>query len=138
MKIIITEEQFKLLKEQQETYTGQEVAQYIIDVTPDDNDVPDYFLTKFILPNDGWTIQEIDLNELLESDPSFKEYYESGEIRYEYDEVDPSGLDNYLVVYNGELLDGYSRASEKLNNGETYAYGFVLNKANNNLDKTHE
>lgn len=127
MKIIITEEQLKtIIRERRETHTGKEVAQHIIDITPEEDNIPYFYINKYIIPNDGWAVEKIDLNNLLETDPSFKEYYESGEVRYDDDDVNPDGIDNYLVVYNGELLDGYSRATTKLNNGEAYAYAFVL------------
>lgn len=110
-------------------YSGRNVANHIINITPDDNDIPDYFIEKFILPN-SFTIKKINLNQLLETDPSFKDYFESGEERYEQDEQNPNDLNNELVIFNGELLDGYSRASYLLRSGTDEAYAFV-NVTNN-------
>jgi len=111
------------------TFTGDEVAQYIEDITPEESDVPDYFIDKFIKPNDGWELKEIKLKDLLK-DRDFKEYYNSGEERYDEYEVDPDDLYNDLVVYKGTLLDGYSRASKMLRDGEKTAGAYVLESQN--------
>lgn len=110
--------------EKTKTYSGKQVAKHIINITPDRSDVPDYFINKFILPN-KFTRKIVNINELLQSDPDFKAYYESGEERYDQDEEDPNDLDLEIVVFNGELLDGYSRASQLLRSGDDEAYAFV-------------
>jgi len=107
------------------TFTGDEVAQYIEDITPEESDVPDHFIDKFIKPNDGWELKQIKLKDLLK-DRDFKDYYNSGEERYDEYEVDPNDLYNDLVVYKGTLLDGYSRASKMLRDGEKTAGAYVL------------
>jgi hypothetical protein len=107
------------------TYTGDEVAQYIEDITPEESDIPDYFIDKYIKPNDGWQLKQIKLKDLLK-DKDFKEYYNSGEERYDEYEVDPNDLYNDLVVYKGQLLDGYSRAAKMLRDGEKTAGAYVL------------
>ena len=56
------------------TFTGQEVADHIEYITPEESDVPDYFIDKFILPNDGWKNKPIKLKDLLK-DKDFKDYY---------------------------------------------------------------
>lgn len=107
------------------TYTGDEVAQHIEDITPEESDIPDYFIDKYIRPNDGWKLEQIRLKDLLK-DKDFKEYYDSGEERYDDYEVNADDLYNELVVYKGQLLDGYSRAARMLRNGEKKAGAFVL------------
>lgn len=107
------------------TFTGEEVAQHIKDITPEESDIPDYFIDEFIKPNDGWVLKQINLKELL-NDKNFKEYYDSGDERYEDEEVNADDLYNDLVVYNGELLDGYSRAAKMIRSGEKVAGAFVL------------
>jgi hypothetical protein len=109
------------------TYSGEEVAQHIEDITPEESDIPDYFINKYIKPNDGWKLMAVDLKKLLKTDKDFAEYYKSGEIRYDDDEVNEWDLDQELVVYKGELLDGYSRASAMLKRGDRKASAFVLN-----------
>ena len=110
------------------TYSGKEVAQHIKDITPEESDIPDYFINKYIKPNNGWKIEQVDLKKLLKTDKDFAEYYKSGDIRYEDDEVSEWDLDQELVVYKGELLDGYSRASAMLRRGDRKANAFVLDK----------
>ena len=47
------------------------------------------------------------------------------EDRYEYDDLDSEGLNQELVVVDGQLLDGYNRASVLLNRGDDYAEAYV-------------
>ena len=108
------------------TYSGEEVAQHIEDITPEESDIPDYFINKYIKPNDGWKLMAVDLKKLLKTDKDFAEYYKSGEVRYEDGEVSEWDLDQELVVYKGELLDGYSRASAMLKRGDRKASAYVL------------
>lgn len=107
-------------------YTGKEVAKHIIDITPDDSNIPDYFIDKYIKPNDNWVLKLVDLKDLLETDESFVEYYNSKEQRYNEDEFNEDDLEQEIVVYKGILLDGYSRVSTMLNNGDDKTYGYVL------------
>lgn len=106
------------------TYSGDEVADYIEEITPEESDIPDYFIDTYIRPNDGWELKQIKLKDLLK-DKDFKEYYNSGEERYDEYEVDPDDLYNDLVVYKGQLLDGYSRASKMLRDGEKTAGAYI-------------
>lgn len=118
-------------------YTGKQVNQHIIDITPEESDLPDYFMNNYIKDR-KFIIEEINLNDLLNSDESFKEYFESGEQRYDEDDVDYRDLENELVVVDGILLDGYSRATQLLNNGETTAYAYVaLQNTNEAKDKNY-
>ena len=118
-------------------FTGDEVAQHIEDITPDESDIPDYFIDKFIKPNDGWELKQIKLKDLLK-DRDFKGYYNSGEERYDEYEVDPNDLYNDLVVYKGKLLDGYSRASKMLRDGEKTAGAYVLESNSTNESLVNE
>ena len=116
----------EFITEKYNTYTGDEVAHHIEYITPDDSDIPDYFIDKYIRPNDGWVLKAVDLKKLLKTDKDFAEYYKSGEVRYEDDEVNDFDLDQELVVYKGTLLDGYSRASAMLRRGDRRAAGYIL------------
>jgi predicted DNA-binding transcriptional regulator YafY len=104
-------------------YSGKQVNQHIKDITPEESDLPDYFMKKMIQPR-KFRIEKINLKDLLK-DSSFKEYYDSKEKRYDDDEVSPRDLDLELVVVDGELMDGYSRASELLRRGEKEADAYV-------------
>ena len=115
----------KKTQELKESWTGQEVADHIRHITPDDSDIPDYFIDQYVLPNDGWQNKPIKLKNLLK-DRDFKAYYKSGEERYDEYEVSGDDLYQELVVYKGQLLDGYSRAARMLRNGEKTAGAFVI------------
>ena len=112
-------------------YSGDEVAQHIIDITPGEHDVPDYFISEFIRPN-KFKREMINIRNLLTSDPEFKEYFDSGEVRYDDTAVNIQNLRNEIVVFNGKLLDGYSRVSKLLNAGDDYTWGFVNDSVNEN------
>lgn len=121
------EESVTVIKESTDNkvYSGAYVNNYIKDITPDDSETPTWFMNKLIKPR-KFKLETVKLNDLLYSDPSFKEFYENNdEDRYDFDEVDPNDLFNYIVVVDGELLDGYSRASTLLKNGERETQGFV-------------
>jgi len=110
-------------------WSGKEVNQHIKDITPEASDIPDYFMDKFI-KHRNFKMQEVDLKNLLQTDPSFKEYFDSGEERYGDDNYSdympyPDEINNELVVVDGVLLDGYNRASELLRRGENTAVAFV-------------
>ena len=93
-----------------EEFSGTEIWNYIVEITDDESMVPTGFKKKvtsntFIL-NDNY-----DLNDLIKSDIDFKNYYESGEERYEDEEKMYDELTQPIVIVDGELIDGYSRAS---------------------------
>lgn len=135
-KIIITESDLKkIIKRvitESQKYSGEYVAKHIINITPNESDIPDYFIEKFIIPN-SFRIQKINLSKLLETDPSFKEYFDSGEERYDQDEQDYNDIYQEITVFNGTLLDGYSRVSYLLRRGKNETYGFV--NITNNIKK---
>ena len=106
-----------------ENTSGEDVWNHIVGITPEEDDIPWGFQDK--IENKNFKETKIDLKKLLKSDPDFKEYYNSGEERYDQDEVDSFDVYNELVVVDGELLDGYSRASRLLRQGEKKANAFV-------------
>ena len=75
--------------------------------------------------------ENVDLNKLLESDPDFKAAHEARNeagglaSRYKGQELSNEELDQPVTVIDGELIDGYSRASELLSQGESEAGGYV-------------
>jgi len=111
------------IKEAEVTKSGNEVWEHVVSATPEIDDVPTGFEDQ--IKGREFTSTEVDLNSLLETDPDFKAYYEGGERRYAEEEVSESELQSEIVVVDGELLDGYSRASELLRRGETQANAFV-------------
>jgi len=110
--------------------TAEEIADYISGITPDSSDVPDYFLTQVLKSEKTFKLQKISIEDLLASDPSLAEYVESGEERYGDEEENeyqpsPNELNNPIVVFDGEVIDGYSRVATHYQNGEDLIYGYV-------------
>ena len=108
------------------TFMGNHVWNHIKSITPDEDDIPWGFKDR-IRNSEFENVDNFDLESLLQTDPDFKEYYESGDERYDYemDDIDPSDIHNEIVVVDGELLDGYSRAATLLRNGEKTTNAFV-------------
>jgi hypothetical protein len=108
------------------TFMGNHVWNHIKSITPDEDDIPWGFKDR-IRNSEFENVDNFDLESLLQTDSDFKEYYESGDERYDYemDDIDPSDIHNEIVVVDGELLDGYSRAATLLRNGEKTTNAFV-------------
>jgi hypothetical protein len=116
-----------------EKVSGENVWNHIVSITPEEDDIPWGFQDK--IEGNNFKETKVDLKKLLKTDPDFAEYYKGGEERYDQDEIDEFDVYYELVVVDGELLDGYSRASRLLRNGEKKANAFV-NEAYKN-SKTH-
>lgn len=108
----------------EQTFMGNFVWNHVKDITPDEDDVPWGFKDK-IRNAEFENVPNFNLESLLKTDPDFREYYESDDVRYAEDEVDPRDIELEIVVVDGELLDGYSRAATLLRNGEKTTNAFV-------------
>lgn len=104
-------------------FTGKEVAEYIREISEEGGE-PDFFIDEYVLPN-NFKRDRIDLFEVLEKDPDFKAYFDSGESRYEEDEIDIDDLNLPVVIFNDILIDGYSRSSVNLRNGDSIVSAYV-------------
>lgn len=116
--------------ESMDIMTAEEIADYISRITPDSSDVPDFFIKQVLKSEKTFKLQKISIEDLLASDPSLAEYVESGEERYGDEEENeyrpsPNELDNPIVVFDGEVIDGYSRVATHYQNGEDLIYGYV-------------
>ena len=118
--------------------SGEAVWNHIVSITPDEEDIP-WGFEKIIKQNSFIPIDDFDLRSLLTTDPDFKQFYEHNKdneyFRYDPSEVNSNELDQEIVVVNGELLDGYSRAATKLANGETKTNAFVASKGTIKIDE---
>jgi hypothetical protein len=96
--------------------TADQINRYMSEVTPDESDVPDYFMSLIKKSGKKFELKTVKIKDLLDADKSLEEYVLSGEIRYgengesEYEPFEDE-LDNPIVVFNGEVVDGYSRTS---------------------------
>lgn len=125
MKIIITEEQYNLIKDKANCLSPKRISKYIEEITPDKDMVPHYFLKVIKESKKKFCKTKLKIEDLLRSDADLREYVESGEKRYEDDDVDISDLDFPIVVLNGEVLDGYSRIAQHIDNGFDDIIGYV-------------
>jgi len=128
MKILINEKQLKNIIKEESLIKGSIVWRHIKDITPDKEMIPNGF-KKDIINRKFKNVDDFDMESLLKTDPDFKEYYDyGGEDRYDVDDVNPSDISNEIVVVDGILLDGYSRVSTLLRNGEKTTYAYVATK----------
>ena len=111
----------------------QEVANYIEEITPNEEDIPHFFISKILESNKMFELKKFSIDELLRSDSDLKQFVEASIkddwSRYSYDsdenyEPNPEELQNPIVVLEGEVLDGYSRVLEHVRAGEDYIWAY--------------
>jgi hypothetical protein len=108
---------------EEEMMSGQEIADYIEEITPDESDIPDFFISQVLKSKKKFVKKRVKISEVLAADPDVKTYVDSGEERYGEDsesDYEPhwKDLENPIVIFNGEVIDGYSRLSAKFHAGE--------------------
>jgi len=115
------------------TFSGRDIVNYIVSLTPDEDMVVESWLTEYVLPN-TWELKTISLSQVLK-DLAFKEYWEATkseeDLRYN-EELEELTFEDYvqpIVLYQDKketlLIDGYSRATRHLWNNETYIKAYV-------------
>ena len=118
--------------------SGKEVAEYIINITPDEAYIPDYYLYKYV-KNNNWILKRIPISEVLK-DPDVVQNFEEFEkqleqdpdylYRYDQDEVDVEELFLPIVFYDDGneviLIDGFSRTRMHYELGEKSILAYVL------------
>ena len=108
--------------------TSTEINNYIKELTPDEDNIPDHFLYLIKKSKKKFDLKRVDINSLLQNDLGLKEYVLSNKPRYDkYSDHTPESDDVYqpIVVFNNEVVDGYSRVSTLYNNGETQVDAWV-------------
>jgi hypothetical protein len=110
--------------------SSNEIIDYIKYITPSESDIPDYFLSLIEKSNKNFKLKKLSIKKLMTQDISLKDYIESKEDRYgddlEGDYIpDYNELENPIVVFNGEVIDGYSRTATHYHNGDDTIYGYV-------------
>ena len=114
-----------------QTMSSKEICDYITSITPDESDVPDYFFDLIKKSNKQFVLKNVKIQDLLDSDPSLKEYVEAGEDRYgdsredTVHEPEEDDIDNPIVVFNGEVMDGYNRTLVHVLRGEEYINAYT-------------
>jgi hypothetical protein len=109
-------------------YTAKEVSDYIKEIsdTPE-TDIPDYYLDIIKREKPQFVLKTLKIKDLLAKDKSLEEYVLSGEDRYENSDYEPhwKDLENPIVVFKGEVIDGYNRTATKYRNGEEEIEAYV-------------
>ena len=125
MKSIKT--RFEEFLNEETTYSAKEMISYIKGLETPENDVPDYYFDLIKKANAKFVIKTVNIEELLKQDKSLKEYVDSKEDRYEDSEYPPleDELRNPIVIFNGEVIDGYNRTSKSYHNGEKTIEAYV-------------
>jgi hypothetical protein len=123
-----------LLREEEyenKTFTGEEIADYIAHITPDNSNIPVFFLKQIIESGKVFKRQIVSIAKLLSIDQDLKSYVESEENRYDDNDEyvpDPDDLNNPIVIFNNEVVDGYSRIAEYYRLGEDKITAYVSQK----------
>ena len=109
-------------------YSAKEIADYIKEIsdTPE-TDIPDYYIDIIKKAKAKFELKRVKIKDLLANDKSLEEYVLSGEDRYEDSYYEPSWeeLENPIVVYKGEVIDGYNRTGVKYRDGEEEIDAYV-------------
>lgn len=109
-----------------ETRTAREIAEYITDITPEEENIPHHFINLILKSGKKFERRSLKVSDILKMDKDAENYVLSGEDRYGDDEyVDPDDLHLPIVIFNNEVLDGYSRLAWHYNNGEEYIDAYV-------------
>jgi hypothetical protein len=118
---------FEEFLNEETTYTAKEMISYIKDLETPENDVPDYYFDLIKKANAKFVLKTVNIEDLLKQDKSLKEYVDSKEDRYEDSEYPPleDELHNPIVIFNGEVIDGYNRTSKHYHNGEKTIEAYV-------------
>jgi len=121
---------FNILLESKEIMSAEEIGDYIERITPHESNIPNYFIKLIKQSNKNFVKKKLSVSQLLKKDRDLRDYVKSGEERYGDDaenEYEPhwEELDNPIVVFNGEVLDGYSRVAAHYKADNDTIYGYV-------------
>ena len=115
----------QIISESLRAYSGKEMASYITDITPEESDVPDYFINQLIKTEDRFFLRNLSIGQILSKDDDVKEYVMSDEDRYGDEEMDYRDLDLPIVIFNDNVFDGYNRLKVKFDSGEEYIMAYT-------------
>lgn len=112
----------------EQIYTAKEICDYMTEIsdTPE-TDIPDYYMDVINRENAKFELKTLKITDLLANDKSLEEYVMSGEDRYEDSNYEPTWdeLQNPIVVYKGEVIDGYNRTGTLYRSGEKEIEAYV-------------
>jgi hypothetical protein len=108
------------------TMTSTEIVQYLHNITPDESDVPDYYIDKLKNSSNEFILKKLKISDILKKDKSLKAYVMSGEDRYGKDKEDGDHIPyqddvfQAIVIFNNEVIDGYSRTAALYSSGDNF------------------
>ena len=116
-------EQPKLKISKAEQTTGPEVLKYAQDLGGETI----HSNAKEAIKSQNYTLQEVEISEILKNDPDAKEYVDANKNRYGKQK---QGVDNPIIIgeWQGKpssVIDGYNRLLTKIQNGETTIKAYV-------------
>ena len=107
--------------------SAESIAELIINSTHEEENIPHYFIDKILTSGKQFILTKLRISDILESDEAVAEYVEAGEERYEdldYD-YELGGVDQPIIIFEGEVLDGYNRILVNYQNGEEFINAWV-------------
>jgi hypothetical protein len=96
--------------------SAKQVTDYIKDLTPEDSDHPDYSIQQIKKSKKKFELKTFKISDIIKMDKYVNDYVKSGEVRYgeggesTYEPYDDE-LDQPIVIFDNEVVDGYSRLS---------------------------
>lgn len=96
--------------------SAKQVTDYIKDLTPEDSDHPDYSIAQIKKSKKNFELKTLKIADILKMDKYVNDYVKSGEVRYGEGgesnlEPHDDELDQPIVIFDNEVVDGYSRLS---------------------------
>ena len=100
----------------EKTMSSDKMINYIKSLTPSDSDHPDYSLDLVKRSGKSFELKTLKVKDVMKMDQNVRNYVMSGEVRYgEGGESDlvpyDDELDNPIVIFNNQVIDGYSRTA---------------------------
>lgn len=105
--------------------TPRQIVGYIKDITPEKENIPHHFLKMILNSKKMFELKEVNVEEVLKNDPNAMEYVESGEERYDDDDMNQNDLENPIVILDNTVLDGYSRLAYHYRTGKKQIEAYV-------------
>ena len=95
--------------------SGKEVSDKAVSMGSDQGGISDFTAKK--IADEDYVVEKVSIEDLLEKDPDLRDYIENAEDVREF-EGEPFAM-NPITSSTGEVIDGYNRIHQAIQNGET-------------------